>query len=261
MSRAARRHPERHRRPTAGKVVVSYPRPDMVDGLWADSVIMACLQDGSKGGRSAITRVISVASSALICSARNDIVRGFLADDDAEFLFMSDTDMPFTVQRLYEMIDTARENDLPLLGGLYFGWGHIHGERVPRPQLYRVYGRDEDGTVRISNELEVPEPGLHEYHATGAGCLLVRRDVLEKVGAINEGHPFPWFQETVIGKKPLGEDITFCLRARSAGFPLTIHTGFEFPHRKMFLMTSDTYRNALPRIAALLDEHGNEATE
>jgi len=43
----------------------------------------------------------------------------------------------------------------------------------------------------------------------GAGALLVRRPVLEKMA------PGPWFWPDETGD---GEDITFCLKARAAGF-------------------------------------------
>jgi hypothetical protein len=73
-------------------------------------------------------------------------------------------------------------------------------------------------------------PGeLVKADATGAGCLLIHRDVFE---AIPGGPPVRWFQHELIGKDLFGEDIIFCMRAAVAGFQLYIDTAVHAGHIK-----------------------------
>lgn len=71
------------------------------------------------------------------------------------------------------------------------------------------------------------KPGLIKVHDAGTGCVLISRKALE-------GIPKPLF-ETKLDKDGLmeqGEDITFCQKARDAGFDLYSHTDFACHHYK-----------------------------
>jgi hypothetical protein len=77
-----------------------------------------------------------------------------------------------------------------------------------------------------------PVDEVVQVDATGAACLIVHRTVFEKIAADYQ-EPWIWFQETKMGGKDVGEDITFCLRARGAGFPVHVDTKIQFGHMKM----------------------------
>ena len=61
---------------------------------------------------------------------------------------------------------------------------------------------------------EIPTDGVFEVDAAGSAGMLIRRQVLDTMGD-------PWFYSSVDNqgrRTVLSEDLTFCLRARAAGF-------------------------------------------
>lgn len=55
---------------------------------------------------------------------------------------------------------------------------------------------------------------LHEIKACGFGCMMIARNVLERIG-------FPWFvwpDDSATEKGRMSDDVHFCFRAREAGF-------------------------------------------
>ncbi len=68
--------------------------------------------------------------------------------------------------------------------------------------------------------------GVRETLACGAGCLLIRRQVLEKMTP-------PWFEfveDFSDGYKLAGEDVAFCHRLRQAGYKIMAHGGVRCGH-------------------------------
>jgi hypothetical protein len=88
--------------------------------------------------------------------------------------------------------------------------------------------------------------------ATGAAFLLIHRSALEAIRTRAYNKTFTWFQETEMGGRPVGEDITFCLRALESGFKTFVHTGVEVGHHKSHLLTADLHRQQ--RAAVKADE-------
>jgi hypothetical protein len=72
--------------------------------------------------------------------------------------------------------------------------------------------------------------------ATGTGCLLVHRDVLEDMRLKRGGSIHSWFGydqfTTEAGEWELGEDLSFCLRARDAGWKVYVDTTLPVGHHK-----------------------------
>jgi GT2 family glycosyltransferase len=92
----------------------------------------------------------------------------------------------------------------------------------------------EPGRLAFARRSEWPEGECVEVSATGAACLLMHRDALEKVRKTSNDAAAPWFRELPIGA-PLalmGEDMTFCLRAAAAGIPVHVATGVQVGHMK-----------------------------
>ncbi len=46
---------------------------------------------------------------------------------------------------------------------------------------------------------------------------------------------YPWFQETHVKHLPVGEDITFCIRAGALGIPVHVDTSIKVGHEKPFI--------------------------
>jgi hypothetical protein len=63
-------------------------------------------------------------------------------------------------------------------------------------------------------------------------------------------HAFPWFQETDFNGRVMGEDITFCFRAGTAGFPVYVNTAVQLGHVKQYALTHELYRSQRAALAS-----------
>jgi GT2 family glycosyltransferase len=131
--------------------------------------------------------------------------------------------MTFEPDALDRLLKTAHPVNRPIVGGLCFGVSH---DGKPWPTLYRITG---DGEVLRFEE--APESGVVDVDATGAACLLVHRSVFEKI-ATEYPAPLTWFAETVAFGQLWSEDITFCVRARAAGFQTVVDCDVRLGHIK-----------------------------
>jgi hypothetical protein len=70
----------------------------------------------------------------------------------------------------------------------------------------------------------------------------VHRSVVVEIGRREFNKVYPWFQETELAGERCGEDITFCIRAAAAGFPVYVNTAVPVGHQKAHVLTIDMYR-------------------
>ncbi|HWI66861.1 MAG TPA: hypothetical protein VNS88_00535 [Nitrospiraceae bacterium] len=195
-----------------GGVMIGWVRPLMVHGDFMDSVLLEASRAGAK--------TIGKFSEPHVDQARNWVVDQFMASD-CEWFLSVDTDIilpELVIQRLL-----ARRQKL--IGALVY----VNAEPV-FPQIYNKiadFGFAGAGQYLVN---ESWEPGaLVKADATGAGCLLIHRDVFTKIPGDS---PFRWFQHEFEGTHLFGEDFTFCRRARSVGFQLYIDTAVKAGHIK-----------------------------
>lgn len=99
--------------------------------------------------------------------------------------------------------------------------------------VYRVMKMDTDGVKKPVNMVAVDAPddeyypvggtGIGKITASGAGCLLIKREVFDKV-------PFPWFEDLPWGKTR-GQDFVFCKKLAEAGIEMFAHFDVVCSHR------------------------------
>lgn len=215
--------------------MVGYCHPGQVTAHFHESLLNLVVGDamGPKrivngGGR------LGMQSSANISTARNDIVRHFLGRD-AEWLWMVDTDMVFDPDTLERLVAAADPDTAPIVGGLCFGIE----DGILFPTLYDI-GGDENEIEFLRYNIWPPDQ-LMPVFGTGAACLLIHRRVLEVVQAKAFSTVHPWFQEREVMGKAVGEDLTFCMRAQIAGFPVQVHTGIKIGHVKSHVLIAAQY--------------------
>ena len=193
-----------------------------------------------------------------VAHGRNQIVRKFLDDTTADWLWFIDTDMAFPPDTLERLLESADPVKRPILGALCFSV--LRGdEQEIVPTLYTLTDDDPPMPCRL---MDLPAPGIHQYSATGTGCLLIHRRVLESVEKARP-HPdaptwgetsWPWFRWTdwagPDGPDVMGEDLTFCFRAGAAGFPIHVDTRIEVGHVKPQTVGVDTYHAQFLRPSA-----------
>lgn len=226
-------------------MLLAAPHPTNVSARWTKSVLGVVGWDTAHrrrlfdGGNFLLN-----SSGANITNARNEIATTMLATD-ADWLWFFDTDMVCEPDILDRLIEAAHPEDRPVLGALCFslqdGWRAC-------PTLYVI--RDDGKVGRV---FDYPEKTVMRV-LTGTGCLLIHRTVLEKMQAQQFSDAYPWFQETKIGSLPIGEDITFCLRAESIGIPVHVDTGIECGHEKTYVIDSSVFK---AQQAAQVREHAD----
>lgn len=199
-------------------------------------------------------------SGANIVSARNMIVRQFLDQTEADWLWMIDADMSFGADTLDRLLAAADPRERPILGGLCFA--RIRGEA--QEIVPTIYSLNADGEmVRWHN---YPTDEVVRVAGTGAACLLVHRRVFQTMldatvteevaaetgipaGTTRFPPPWPWFAETITGRdwgRSMSEDLTFCLRAQSCDFPVYVDTSIQIGHTKPMEIDAALYRLHLP---------------
>jgi GT2 family glycosyltransferase len=72
---------------------------------------------------------------------------------------------------------------------------------------------------------EIPERGVFEVDAAGSAGMLVRREVLDRIGD-------PWFESS--GQVILNEDVMFCMKARAHGFRVFATANVTMGHLGIF---------------------------
>lgn len=223
------------------KVVIGYCNPGMVHAAFHESLLNLLVYDAATsrhviggGGR------IAVQSSANIAGARNGIVKQFLDESDADWLWMVDSDMTFADNTLDRLLEHADPQRAPIVGGLCFGIddGWLF------PTLYDLADMGDGKGLQVVRYHEWTPNAMFQVSATGAACVLIHRVVLEKIRQQSGAEfsvAFPWYQEREHGPMPIGEDVTFCLRAGLCGFPVHVNTGVHLGHVKQHTLTADGY--------------------
>jgi len=208
--------------------VVGYLHPGTVRAEFCASLLALCME-----GETRIRNVIALESGPNISGPRNMIVRDFLEDGLAPWLLMCDTDMWFAPDTADRLIAAADPVARPVVGALAFS-KNADGEQ-PYSTMYEL--TEKDGRPAFTRYGKWPEDTCMRVSATGAACLLMHRDALERIAKDGGDVAAPWFRETAVGPMALmGEDLTFCLRCAAAGIPVHVHTGVKAGHMKTTML-------------------------
>lgn len=228
----------------ADHVAVSFIHPGDVAGGFCISMAHTILKDRRHGR---ISHIIGHETSPRIAEGRSKIVDDFLNETDAMWLLMADADMVWDWEAFDLLCRHANPETVPIIGGLCFGGGRSWEGNKPNifPTIYRFVKEGKGLVTEIVHDY--PRDTLIPVGATGAAFMLVHRSVFHKLqkllrkDANGDPNPYPWFAEIVHKGRAVGEDITFCMRAQAAGFPIHVHTGARIGHRKSMLLTEALY--------------------
>jgi hypothetical protein len=239
---------------TEGSVCLAYVHPNEVAHSWHQSVLNLMAWDIGHD-----QRVMRGGFLAMRCgtdglaAARNRIAEQFLAGD-AEWLFVVDTDMGFAPDTIDRLIAAADPVERPIIGALAFAQREVDVDGFGG---YRCQPR-----VTILDYIEGPNGGqfagrttwranaLTQCAATGMACIVIHRSVIQAIHDRNG----TWFDRIAAADGGLlGEDVSFCVRAGAAGFPVYVHTGIRTTHLKQLWLSEQDFLSAIPVTPATED--------
>jgi len=155
--------------------------------------------------------LISYPSDKPIAYNRNKIVQRFLSRKDMDYLMMIDSDI-VPPENILNLVDYQKDIITPVL----FAY---QGDKV-LPLAVRL--RKEDGFYTPIDPQETT--GLQEVDGNGTGCMIIKRNVLEKIRS-----PF-LNRYDADGMKKLGLDFAFCRDAKAKGFSVWCHFDYICDH-------------------------------
>ena len=124
----------------------------------------------------------------------------------SHLLFLDD-DMLFPPNTIEKLLS----DDVPLVGGLYFARNE--------PHLPIAYHKVEGNQWVAVTQWKA---GLQYVDAVGTGCMLIRRDVLEKMER-------PYFKFDDV----MGEDMFFCEQAKKLGYDVVLDADVKCRHLRL----------------------------
>ncbi len=232
-----------------GAACLAYVHGSEVAHSWRMSMIELWMHDLARHQRVMRGGLLAMRyGTGGIVGARNEVVSRF-PGRAAEWLFWIDTDMGCQSDTLDRLIAAADPDSRPIVGGPCFAQvehavdgmgGYL---TTPVPTLYRE--QEAAGRAGIAPWLDYPRDQLVEVVATGSACIVIHRTVLEKLAA---EHGPTWY--TPIGDpqtgKRLSEDLSFCIRARAAGWPTHVDTRVKTTHLKHLWLGEHNAAVAVP---------------
>ncbi|MBI4140797.1 glycosyltransferase family 2 protein [Candidatus Woesearchaeota archaeon] len=146
-----------------------------------------------------------------IISNRNIIIKRAV-EKKYDYLFFVDTDVLLPPDAIEKLLSP----DQPIVSGVYLGGQKFSNETKIAPVLYELTANENYlRSVPLNN---VMEDLVYEIAASGMGCVLIQREVLEKVKLR--------YSEKIMS----GEDVLFCHDARKLGYRTFVNTSVRCTH-------------------------------
>ena len=218
-------------------VLIGMPAFDMMHTVTCRSLIGLAKENGTPH---------SFAIGSLVADARNRIVDDAFRMGVERILFV-DSDMVFEPDMLYRMQACMTATGADVVCGIMTTRKH-----PIEPVIYKSlsWEEDENGYLKINKEtyLDYPVDSVFEIAACGFGACLVTVDICKKIMG-NYGAPFTPLPG-------LGEDLTFCIKAREAGGKIICDSRIKVGHMGQALYDELSYQNYNRLIAAAEAEEG-----
>jgi len=160
---------------------------------------------------------LSVTASASVVENLNTSIRGLREQD--EWVWVIGDDHVWEPDALTRMLACMDDNPgadilVPLVVKRNPPWHLV---------LFRESGDYPDGVPRWKpfEWKEIPDRGMFEVDAAGSAGMLIRREVLDRLG-------YPWFENS--HGTILNEDVVFCQKARAEGFRVFATADVQMGH-------------------------------
>lgn len=200
------------------KILFAIPCMDQVPAQFAQSLAMLQTE-----GDCAVAFNIG----SLVYKSRNHLALKAI-EMGADFVFWLDSDMMFGPDTLVRMLKTMKDKDIDFLSGLYF-------RRVaPFTPVVMDTLEITETECRWTDLKEIPDD-IFECAGVGFGCVLMRTEVLLTVLSKHKDLFSP-----ING---VGEDLSFCWRARESGFKIYCDPSISLGHIGHQIITRDFFNS------------------
>lgn len=174
----------------------------------------------------------------------------------AEWLFLMDVDQTYHPDTIPRLLDTAKAHQAGVVSVLYhlgkWPYGPVAGWARP----------DEKGVTAFVNskgndwkkQFAPLGKGVVEVDWAGSGGMLIHRDVIEAL----DWPPFQDVWEPKTGRRIMGHDVNFCLKAKAKGFKIVVDTDVASDHGKLTYISRE-YAEAF-NASDLADRMGQSLT-
>jgi hypothetical protein len=175
---------------------------------------------------------ISLQGSGVISRLRNQVVATFMEKTTDDWLLQIDTDQRFTVNDFKKLIAAADAKKRPIVSAVvHGGWDVGKPYLEPVPCIFKM-GKD-SGLYALHDY----EPDtIVEVDAAGTGAILVHRSVFERfqkeADQTHQGNKWCYYQDMPLHQEWIGEDLLWCIRAKSFGYKIYAHTGVQMEHQR-----------------------------
>ena len=165
---------------------------------------------------------------SLIYKSRNDLA-DMAVKAGADFILWLDSDVIFPNSLMVDLMADMKDG-VDLVTGIY------HMRRPPfKPVIWKKLRQ---GLIPQDNESEdwddYPKDGMFEIDGCGFGCVLMRTEMLQPI--VNRYHD-------LFGPVPgYGEDLSFCVRARSSGFHLWADPKIQIGHKGSLIISDESFQ-------------------
>ena len=210
------------------KVFIGIPTYDGKLNIKLAYTLAALMPVALKHGIS--VRLGHVSGCSIITMARNMLVDQFLKSDCTELLFI-DADVIPEVDDIMRLV--AQSTDKDVTAGMY-------PRRAKDKKFFLDFYLDEN------NDLEF-DGAMMRADRVGTGFMLIRRHVIETlaakaqkyVGQDGVGQIANVFEFSMADGQFIGEDYTFCDKARAEGYTIWVDVEISLPHVGTFEFTND----------------------
>ena len=205
------------------KILIAVPCMDQVPAQFANSIATL-----TSYGIEGVEISLRFNLGSLVYTSRNYLAL-MAMQDEADLIMWFDSDMVFnpdTLLRLLKDIDDGAD----------FVTGVYYRRTSPfTPTLFSKLDINEEGVAIWDQIEEVPDKGIFEVAGCGFGCVLMKTDIASDV--------FKKFGRLFSPIGEVGEDLSFCWRARECGYKLMCDPDIPLGHVAHTMVTKDFYKN------------------
>jgi len=200
------------------KLFIAIPCMDFLDKPFVQSLIDA--------HKPCDTQIV-LSESSLVYVSRQRLCEQAI-ESGCDYTLWLDSDMIFKVDFIDRMFKSLGDDDI--ISAQYFT------RRPPfKPCFYSKLRMNFQGGVNVDIFYDYPKNKKIEVEGFGFGGVLMKTSMLKAVYE-KYGTPFAPLLNGLVG-----EDLSFCIRARQMGYKLYLDTSIKMSHISSALINEDTY--------------------